>query len=510
MPQGSNETLDALKAAQKNGLPDELAKAYTQSNNAVGGLNAYDLEAPAKTIYPILTPLRNMTPRVSGKGGIQANWRAITGINMSNMGVGVAEGQRGGILVTATAEYMAAYRGIGIEDSVTFEAEYAAEGFDDPKARAVEGTLRSLMIGEENIILGGNTSAALGTTPTPTLVASSTGGTLATQTLSVICVALSYDGYWAVAGANNGATGQRLNLATAQVPGLISRTNADGSAITYGGGSGQKSTAATVSVTGSTGSVAATVTHVRHAVGYAWFWGAGGSEVLGAITNINSVSIKATATGTQAASSLPASDNSTSSYVFDGYMTQAAKSGSGAYYKALPTGTAGTGTPLTSDGAGGINEIDDAFSEFWMLYRLSPDCIWCNSEQLLQMNKIVIAGGGAPLYRMNLDGSNPSIINAGAVIGSYLNKITNTKVTIKVHPTMPAGTLFFQTSNGNLPYKLSGINNIAQIRTRKEYYQMEWPLRTRKYEYGVYADEVLQNYFPPAFGVITNIGKATG
>jgi hypothetical protein len=92
------------------------------------------------------------------------------------------------------------------------------------------------------------------------------------------------------------------------------------------------------------------------------------------------------------------------------------------------------------------------------------------------------------------------------VIGSYLNKITNTKVTIKVHPTMPPGTLFFQTSNGNMPYKLSGIDNIAQIRTRKEYYQMEWPLRTRKYEYGVYADEVLQNYFPPAFGVLTNIG----
>ena len=37
-----------------------------------------------------------------------------------------------------------------------------------------------------------------------------------------------------------------------------------------------------------------------------------------------------------------------------------------------------------------------------------------------------------------------------------------------------------------------------QIRTRQDYYQIEWPLRTRKYEYGVYADEVLQHYFPPS------------
>ena len=45
------------------------------------------------------------------------------------------------------------------------------------------------------------------------------------------------------------------------------------------------------------------------------------------------------------------------------------------------------------------------------------------------------------------------------------------------------------------------------MRCRRDYYQLEWPLKTRKYEYGVYFDGVLQNYFPPAFGMITNIGK---
>jgi hypothetical protein len=35
------------------------------------------------------------------------------------------------------------------------------------------------MIQEERLILGGNTSVAMGTTPTPTLSTATTGGTLA-------------------------------------------------------------------------------------------------------------------------------------------------------------------------------------------------------------------------------------------------------------------------------------------------------------------------------------------
>jgi hypothetical protein len=56
-----------------------------------------------------------------------------------------------------------------------------------------------------------------------------------------------------------------------------------------------------------------------------------------------------------------------------------------------------------------------------------------------------------------------------------------------------------------LPYPLSNVGNVMQIRTRQDYYQIEWPPRARRYESGVCADEVLQNYFPPSMAVITNI-----
>ena len=78
-------------------------------------------------------------------------------------------------------------------------------------------------------------------------------------------------------------------------------------------------------------------------------------------------------------------------------------------------------------------------------------------------------------------------------------------IDIRVHPNMPAGTVFLDTLM--LPYPTSNVGNVRQIRTRQEYYQIEWPLRSRKYEYGVYADEVLQHYAPFSMSIITNVAN---
>jgi len=502
----TNETLELLKVARTQ-PNDDIAKAWTQSGSATTGLTAYDLEGPAKTIYPVLTPLRNRIPRVSGRGGIQANWKAITGININQLSAGIAEGKRGGIIASSTSDFLAAYRGVGLEDYVTFEADYAAEYYDDAKARAVQGLLRSLMIGEESIIIGGNTSRLLGTTPTPTLVASTTGGTIATgTTYSVICVALGPDAYWAVAGMNNGATGQSFSALTATVPGSITRTNADASTDTYGGGSAAKSASATTTIaSGSTGSIAASVTPVAGAVGYAWFLGAVGSERLVGLSTINSIVLTALAAGTEQLASTLSGDNSKNALVFDGLLSQIYTSGSGAYVKAMATGTAGTGTPLTSNGAGGISEFDDAFSAFWNLYRLSPTEIFVNAQESKNISKKCIANGSAPLLRINRNESRDTGLAAGDRVTSVLNTITGDDVKLTVHPNVPPGTILFYCDE--LPYKLSGIQNVLQIRARRDYYQIEWPLRTRKWEYGVYADEVLQNYFPPAFGALYNVAN---
>lgn len=496
------DILAEIKKAQAVGISDPrlagiagLEKStFSQNSSATSGLTFYDLEVGAKFLYPVLTPLRNSIPRVSGKGGIQAAWRAVTAINTTSMRIGVSGGNRGGVQAIGTTDYTAAYKGIGIETNVDFEAQYAGQNFDDIRAIAGKVGLESLMLGEELMILGGNTSVALGTTGTPTLVGSTTGGTLAAQTWSLICVALSLD------ALVNGSIAGGIQAS-------ITRTNADGSSDTFGGGAAQKSAAGTATTTGATSSIAATVAAKSGALGYAWFWGLGGSEVLGAITTINSLLITAAATGTQTAASLPSSDQSTNALAFDGLLYQALKPGSNAYIATMPAGTAGTGTPLTSDSAGGIVEIDAALKSMWDLYRLSPDTMWVNSQEALNISKKIVSGSTTAAQRFVFE-TVQDAIGGGIMVRTYLNRFSmqgGSVIDIKVHPNVPAGTILMTTKA--LPYPLSGVGNIIQIRTRQDYYQIEWPLRSRKYEYGVYADQVLQNYFPPSMAVITNIAN---
>jgi len=494
--------LKDIRDAQVNGDKD-LLKAWTQSNSAVSGITAYDLEAPSKKLYPVITPLRNEIPRVSGKGGIQAAWRAVTGINTNGTSPSVSQGQRGAVIPTSTADYTAAYKGFGLEDSVTFEADYAGENFEDVKALAVHGLLQAMMIAEEKVILGGNATYAMGNTPTPTLTSANTGGSLVGNIgYGVGCVALAFDGYMLAA------------LSTGIVQ-TITRTNADGTTDTINGGTARPSSQAnvTTSVSSNVSTVSASVTAVAGAMAYAWFWGANsGNLTLGAITTINSVLITATATGNASATggnfqALTALDKSTNSLEYDGLLTFASQSSLGATQVTQATGTPGTGTTLTGDGAGGIVEIDAALKAFWDNYRLSPSTLWVNSQEMTNIGKKILAGNTTSAQRFVFN-AEQGMVGGGIMVRTYLNKYAMngaTVLNIRLHPNMPPGTMLFQTDT--LPYPLSNVTNILQLRMRRDYYQIEWPLRTRKYEYGVYCDGVLQNYFPPSQGIITNIAN---
>src|ERR1022692_1185191 len=81
-----------------------MAKAGGISQST--GLTWYDLEAKAKMLYPVRTPLRNEIPRVGARGpgqGPQANWKVITAINSPLQLAFVEEGKRGGIISIQTA-----------------------------------------------------------------------------------------------------------------------------------------------------------------------------------------------------------------------------------------------------------------------------------------------------------------------------------------------------------------------------------------------------------------------
>src|SRR5207249_2188823 len=153
-------------------------------------------------------------------------------------------------------------------------------------------------------------------------------------------------------------------------------TGADGKAYVLNGGSSNKSANATQAVTlGQT--LFASVASVTGAVAYAWYVGAAGSETLQAITTINSASFSAPlAGGQQAVSAITADNSANPNYAYDGLLTAAFKPGSNAYVKVMATGTAGTGTPLTSSGRGSVTEIDDMFQQMWNLYQVSSTVLY--------------------------------------------------------------------------------------------------------------------------------------
>lgn len=471
-----------------------LAKAQTQGITQATGLVWFDLQAPAKNLFPVITPIRNMIPRVSGNGGTATNWRQVTDVNVGNMQPFVPEGGRGGVLTTNEADRAMGYKSLGNENYVTFEANNAALNFEDVRSTTAQRQLFAAFIQEEFAFLGANNGVALGTPTAPTVTTATTGGTIAAATYNVAVVALTLAGYNA-SSLSGGVVGQ------------VSITPADGSsAYAFGGGSSNKSATTSQATTGATSTLSASTPVVNGAVAYAWYVGTAGNEKLEAITTANSVLLTALAGTGQALSAITA-DRSQNSYAYDGLMYQAFASGSGAYIKNFATGTPGTGTKLTSDGAGGVVEINAMFKDRWDNYRLSPTDLFVNSQELNSINKLVVANGGAPLVRFSGDfGSPASGLVAGAVVGTIINPYTQNGgqlVKLRLHPNVPAGTIVGFSST--LPYPINNVPNVAEYKYRQDWYQLEWPLRQRKYETGVYTDGVLACYFPPALSIINNI-----
>jgi hypothetical protein len=475
--------------------PDDLQKTI----NTGTGLVAYDLQAPAKNLYPVATPIRNVIPRVGGGIGLATNWRqvnSITGSGFDNTGW-VPEGQRAGQMSYNTSNKSASYVTLGEEDAATFEAISAGRTFEDVQARMVMRLLQKTMLKEEMAILAGNADMQLGTPTAPTLAAAGTGATLPALTYSVIVVALTLEGY-----RNSSLSG---GVAT-----TMTVTGADGKTFTLNGGSSNKSTNTTQAVTlGQT--LSCTTPVIQGAVGYAWYVGAAASETLQAITTINSATFSAPLTGSRQAISAVTADNSTNSTGFDGLLTNALKSGSGAYVNLLATGTAGTGTTLTASGRGSVVEIDTMLQKMWDTNQITPDVLYVNSQQLRNITDKVLSSGSGPLLNyFQTPAAGEYGMTGGGTIDYYYNPFLlegGQKIPIKIHPFVPPGTILGWSRSLPIQYQSNEVPQVAEVRERVGFYSINWPLTTRQRQTGVYVEECLVVYAPFAMGVISNIAS---
>jgi len=494
----TQESLELMKGALAK--PNfQLAKSISTAT----GLLAYDLQAPAKNLYPFVTPLRNIVPRVGGGVGSATNWRqvnAIIGSGFDAMGW-VPEGQRSGQMSYSTSNKTSPFVTIGEEDAATFEAISAGRQFEDIQAQMAFRLLQKMMLKEEMAILAGNASLTLGTPSTPTLSASGAGATLPAATYFVKVVALTLEGY-------------QNSSVLAGVATTKTVTGADGKSFTLSGGSSNISAEASQAVTlGQT--LFCSVSPVLGAASYAWYVStASGTEILQAITTVNSLALAAPLnTGTQAQSAITADNSANPSYAYDGLLTTALKPGSNAYVNIMPTGTAGTGTALTASGHGSVVEIDTMFQKMWDNFQVSPTVLFVNSQELKNITTKVLSNASGPLlkYESPADGSAGEYqLTASGVVQFYYNPFAlngGLRIPIRIHPKVPPGTVIGWAENLPIQYQSNEVPNVAEIKTRQDYYQIDWPIVTRQRQVGVYAEEVLAVYAPFAMGVICNIAN---
>jgi hypothetical protein len=505
----TQETLAMMKGSlgqptDRQGRP--LQKGVTVST----GLTWYDLQAPSKALYPLITPLRNSIPRVKRPNpGDAARWKRITsllGSGWDSMGW-VPEGQRSGTMSYQTANCAASYVTLGEEDFLTFEAESAADGFEDENAMVTFRLLQKTMRKEEIAILGGNSTLVLPVPGAVTASAAGTGGTLAAATYSVIVVPLTLEGYKNSSLAGGVATSKNI-------------TGADGKTFTLNGGSGVKSAAGSQIVT-SGQTLSASIVPLVGAVAYAWFVGAAGAETLQAITGSSTLNLNtAIIAGRQAATAITADCSRNTTLGFDGLLTVAlhgtdpfllnGQAAASPYVNYVPNGTG-----LHSSGRGSVVEIDNMLQYMWDQFNLGPSVLYVNSQEQKNITAAVLSNASTPLLRYQVPATPGEAygVTAGGVIDFYYNPFSSDggyKLPVKLHPDVPPGTILGWCEKLPPWYQSNEIPNVVEMLVRRDYYRVDWPLRTRQREYGIYMEEVLGVYAPFAMGVISNLSNVVG
>lgn len=528
-------------------LARDLIKAQTEGMIKAGmttsiGFNFFDLRGPAYLIYPVNTPLRNSLPRhgrVKDGYGTAANWKASR--NFGTQYAGVLEGQRNALGTPDEINYIATYKEIGIERAATFTSQFAGEGYTDNVADEHLRGMHELWLGEEGLMLEGNSGTAagnngfaLGTANTPTAALAGTGaavlgpganpGTLFANLTNVSARVVELT---ALGNPNNAQYGYGLlpTVVSGLTPSFV-RTNYDGSTTTVNGGMGAISASSPVvqSVTAN-GNITFTVVPKAGAVAWAWFIDvtdastpAASNAILSFITTVPNLTTGSSGGGTQAgnAAGLNA-DHSFNTTDFDGLLTYAANAG---IWTNLAGGTnqgygtnaapAKSTTGLTALTNGRIKEFELILAALWQQYQAPVQTIWCSADAKQSASDTIMAqAGNTPTaFHFNYTRDSQDKILGGWVVDAYKSQFAMDpsgaqSIPLRIHPMLPPGTFYFDISEN--PYPSSRLPFVRGMLVQRDYYSIEWPLVTRQWTFGTYCHEVLAHNVPWITAVLTGV-----
>jgi hypothetical protein len=159
-----------------------------------------------------------------------------------------------------------------------------------------------------------------------------------------------------------------------------------------------------------------------------------------------------------------------------------------------------------------VNEIDNMFLTMWQQFELSPTVLYVNAQEMKNITTKVLSNTAGPLLRYDSPaaGAGEYHLTASGFVEFYYNPFAvdgGLKIPLKIHPRVPPGTIIGWAENLPIQYQSNEVPNVAEIKTRQDYYQIDWPIVTRQRQVGVYAEEVLAVYAPFAMGVVCNIAN---
>jgi hypothetical protein len=494
------------------------------------GFNFYDLRGPVQFLYPVNTPFRNTMPRfdrVNDGWGVAAHWQATR--NPGTPYAGAVEGQRVSVGTPDDNPYIASYKELGMERSVTFTAQAAGEGFTDNVADEHIRGLHSLYLQEESFILMGNSGTGsgsngyqLGTCPTPTLTQSAGASSFTTaNTVYVACVALTPLGY--PSNSQYGYNG--IPSVTGGLSPTFIRTNADGTTDTLNGGTSQISALSTGLaiatngnvVTATVGSNSGTGPGVEGATAYAWYVGTGGTAAttyLYAITTVPVVVISAAGSSSNQAANATglSADHSNQTLDFDGLRAYSQNAG-GIWKSQYGQGPSGSAS-LTPGKDGTIVEFENILETLATTYQAQCNKIYCGAQARLTIDQCMKYGGanGQPFVTF-ISPDQGGNLRGGFVFTAYQSKWAGSGgngplIPIEWHPMLPPGTIMFDITEN--PYPHSRVPFVRGLLVQRDYYSIEWPLVSRNWQFGTYVHEVLAHYVPWITAFIDFVGPFVG
>jgi hypothetical protein len=488
----TDETVALIRQAQ--------AEVTRAGITTATGLQGYQLEAPAKVIVPIITPLRNLFPRKKGTGNPIAHWKAITSFDSARSVGVVTEGALPSQVTYQTADMQNSYKTIALYNSVTFDEQWTGRSLEgDVRGRRVGELLYQLMTREELWLL--NASQYLMVPPRPLVTTTTTGGNaLDSTTYYVVVTAENATGETTMSSATaitTGASGgntNTLNITIFTVPFArnynvyIGTTNAIGSLWKQASVSGvtyapQPAYNASVTLTG------------------------GGTTTSGEIQGPTVGPLALTAAIAGSGSNPPATngaksfvDGSGNILMFDGVISQGLSNATTANGLTLGAQIA---VPASTNGQLALTDIQGLLMNMYNQAAGDPDYLVVHPIVANKITNLTIAAGQT---RYIVEASQPE--QSGKLVSQYrvthfLNQATGKEIPIITDRYCPADTVVALPFS--IPFPTNDITTAIEVETNREYWGIDYAITDSSYKFGDYVNECCKVYFLGGLGILRGI-----